>query len=415
MPRWFRVALLTIVTASLSLAVFAQEDPFAIRRYEPSALGACPSTWERPFEVDATLYPFASNCFQHELGLLHYVDEGPKNAEHVILFVHGNPNWSFMFHDAMQYMVEQGHRVVSLDQFGFGFSDAPPPEVYDYTPRRQSIILEELVVSLDLDNITLVVHDWGGMIGVGMAGRQPNRIARMVINNTTAFSTNLSTETYTSRAERWGQIASENGEQLISECTVVRGVAESEAYAYDPERGPLYQAVYDATLLQFFDSEGALRHPWSCGPSIWMPSSIATDRPYITSVEANIVNLVGKPYTLMFAGGDQIFGEIHADMRNPLRPGCPEPLVAVCDAIILQPGDTCANQRANPLNDAWVCRTEAGGSVFPIADRWKTLLGDGNLVFFATVRYERHWVGSHSVTRALIRTALDEVLQAPVS
>ncbi|MFZ4814940.1 MAG: alpha/beta fold hydrolase [Phototrophicaceae bacterium] len=390
----------------------ALPNSFIVQAYDPSAFGACPDGWTRLFEVDTALYPFESNCFQHELGTLHYVDAGPKDAENVILFVHGNPNWSFMFHDAMQYMVEKGNRVVSLDQFGFGFSDSLPPEVFGYTPRQQSVILEELVVGLDLHNITLVVHDWGGPIGLGMAGRQPERIAALVINNTTGFALNQNTDSYQTRGSQWGDIASSREDQLIEDCAVVRGASTAEAQAYDPTEGALYDAVYDATLAPFVDENGDLRHPWSCGPSIWMPASIRNDAGYIPSVEANLVNLIGKPYTLIYAGGDQIFGEVHADMGNPLDPACPEPLVPVCDERIFAPGNTCRNQRTNPLNDGWVCRTAEGGSIYPYANRFKEILGEGSLVFFATTRYERHWVGSHEVTRGLIRQALNEVLQA---
>lgn len=407
---WSALVVLVALLAMPMMPVNSQDNGFPIKVYDKGAFGDCPEGWQRLFEVDHDLYPFDSNCFRHDKGILHYVDQGPSDAEHVILFVHGNPNWSFMFHDPMAYMVEQGHRVVSLDQFGFGFSDSLPPEQFGYTPREQSIILEELVVSLNLRNITLVVHDWGGPIGLGMAGRQPTRISRLVINNTTGFALDLNTETYQARASQWGDIASSREAQLIAGCNVVRGASEAEAFAYDPTKGKLYDAVYNATIRPFIDAAGNLRQPWSCGPSIWMPASIRNDPGYMESVEANLPKLVGKPYTLIYAGGDQIFGEVHADMRKPLNPTCPAPLVPVCDAQIFVPGQSCANQRTNPLNDGWVCRTSEGGSIFPYADGFKRILGEGSLIFFATTRYERHWVGSHPVTRGLLRQALNAVL-----
>lgn len=372
--------------------------------------GPCPSGWTRLFEVDAKLYPFASNCYQHELGTLHYVDEGPRDAAHTILFVHGNPNWSFMFHDAMQDMVGKGHRVVSLDQFGFGFSDSLPPERFRYTPREQSRILEEFVVALDLRSITVVVHDWGGPIGLGMAGRQPDRIARLVINNTTGFLPDFDADTYVSRANQWGVMASRGMDRLIAGCVVPKGASHAEALAYDPTKGDVYKSVYAATLGSFLDDAGRPRHPWSCGPPVWMPATIATDRPYLQEIEANLSKLRGKPYTLMYALGDQIFGEIHADMRDPRAPGCPSGLSAMCDPKILVQGDSCESTRRNPLNDAWVCRRPDGTRIAPYADKFRSILGDQYLVFFAKPAHERHWVGSHAATRALIRYALDTVL-----
>lgn len=142
-----KILLLAVISLSLSLStnINAQANT-----------GSCPDDWERRFEPDPELYPFSSNCFIHEMGVLHYVDEVHQESEHTILFVHGNPSWSILHQAPMQAMIEEGYRVVSLDQFGFGLSDKPSPEVFDYTPRQQSIILEELVTALDLQNITLV-------------------------------------------------------------------------------------------------------------------------------------------------------------------------------------------------------------------------------------------------------------------
>lgn len=382
--------------------------------YDASHFGPCPASWVPTFKPDAELYPFSNNCFRHDLGTLHYVDEGSKTAPETILFVHGNPNWSFMFHDAMNYMVSKGYRVVSLDQFGFGLSDSLPPAKFDYTPRHQSEILEELVVGLDLKRITLVVHDWGGPIGLGMAGRQPDRIARLVINNTTGFSLDLNTDGYVSRGAQWGKIAQSNSLLLSSQCLIVKSASTEEAYAYDPTEGDLYKRVYAMTSAGFFDENGKQRHPWSCAPTVLMPASIVSDNTYIPSVEAGLVNLVGKPYTLIYAGGDQIFGEVHADMTDPQNPTCPAPLIPMCDQELFGKGRNCENQRTNPLNDGWVCRGTDGTQVFPYADKFKSILGLKSLYFFTTTRLERHWVGSHSVTRGLIRTALDEILQVPV-
>jgi hypothetical protein len=146
---------------------------------EASVVGPCPSTWTPDFIPDPELYPFRSNCFQSSVGTLHYVDEGPKTAAHTVLFVHGNPNWSFLHQDAMIHAIERGHRVVSLDQPGFGLSAKPTLEEFSYLPRDQADLLDELFEHLNLNNVTIVVHDWGGPIGLAVASRHPDRISNL--------------------------------------------------------------------------------------------------------------------------------------------------------------------------------------------------------------------------------------------
>ena len=148
----------------------------------PTRLDPCDGTWVPRFEPDRTLFDVTSYCFATEHGTMHFVDEGPVDAPETVLVVHGNPSWSFMYYDLIAAAKEAGHRVVAPDFLGYGLSDRPPE--FSYRPSAQSELLEELVVALDLRNVTLVVHDWGGPVGLGMAGRQSERIAGLLITNT---------------------------------------------------------------------------------------------------------------------------------------------------------------------------------------------------------------------------------------
>ena len=127
------------------------------------------------------LYPFASHHLAVDGGRMHYLDEG---AGDVVLCVHGNPTWSFYWR-ALVAGLRGEARVVAPDHIGCGLSDKPQ----DWPYRLQGHIdnLCRLVETLDLRNITLVVHDWGGAIGLGMAARHPDRIRALVITNTGAF------------------------------------------------------------------------------------------------------------------------------------------------------------------------------------------------------------------------------------
>ena len=134
------------------------------------------------FEEIKKLYPFKSNYFKIGDYKYHYVDEGEGEP---ILMVHGNPSWSFLYRELIKEF-KSTNRVVAPDHLGFGLSDKPPN--FPYRLETHIDNLEAFVVALDLKNITLIVHDWGGPIGLGVAVRYPERIKRIIITNTAAFS-----------------------------------------------------------------------------------------------------------------------------------------------------------------------------------------------------------------------------------
>jgi pimeloyl-ACP methyl ester carboxylesterase len=138
-------------------------------------------------------YPFES----HFLNLpvpgasdvrMHYVDEGPSAAEGgnhgPMLFVHGNPTWSFAWRNFIKAFSPQ-RRVLAIDHIGCGFSDKP--QEYPYRLGQHIENLCQFIRTLDLQRITLGVHDWGGAIGLGAAARMPDRFERLVVFNTAAF------------------------------------------------------------------------------------------------------------------------------------------------------------------------------------------------------------------------------------
>ncbi len=133
------------------------------------------------FDSFKDLYPFTSLYFDLNPYKLHYLDEGEGE---VLLFLHGNPTWSFYYRSLIQNF--QGrYRCVAPDHIGCGFSDKP--QDYSYTLTNHIDNLEKLVVFLGLKNITLLVHDWGGAIGMGLAVRKPGLIKRLVLFNTASF------------------------------------------------------------------------------------------------------------------------------------------------------------------------------------------------------------------------------------
>ncbi len=138
--------------------------------------------------VPPSLYPFESRFF--DLGGLryHYLDEGEgrEGCEPVVM-LHGNPTWSFHYRDLIRNLRDR-HRVIAPDHIGCGYSDKPGDDRYEYSLRQRVNDVEALLDALvPAERLTLVLHDWGGMIGMGWAVRHPERVRRIVLLNTAAF------------------------------------------------------------------------------------------------------------------------------------------------------------------------------------------------------------------------------------
>lgn len=115
---------------------------------------------------------------------LHYVDEGPKNADHTFLCLHGEPTWSYLYRKMIPIFTDTGYRVVVPDYFGFGRSDKPvEEELYTFDFHRNTLI--SFIEHLKLRNITLVCQDWGGILGLTLPMEMTDRFLRLLIMNTT--------------------------------------------------------------------------------------------------------------------------------------------------------------------------------------------------------------------------------------
>lgn len=114
---------------------------------------------------------------------MHYLDEGPADAALTWLCLHGNPSWSYVYRKMIPVFLGAGHRVVAPDLIGFGKSDKPKKEAaHSFSWHRQVLI--ELVQRLDLDNVVLVVQDWGGLLGLTLPMADPGRYRGVLLMNT---------------------------------------------------------------------------------------------------------------------------------------------------------------------------------------------------------------------------------------
>lgn len=130
------------------------------------------------------LFPFVSRVAARRGLRMAYLDEG---AGDTVVMLHGNPTWGFYYRNLV-LSLRESYRCVVPDHIGMGLSDKPPVERYEYSLKSRIDDLEWLLDERGLTkNLTLVMHDWGGMIGMGFAARHPERVKRIVALNTGAF------------------------------------------------------------------------------------------------------------------------------------------------------------------------------------------------------------------------------------
>lgn len=138
-----------------------------------------------PDEAFADLpgYPFAPHYHTLASGArLHYLDEGPRDARETVVALHGEPTWSYLYRDFAPVLAGP-HRFLAPDLLGFGRSDKPRRR-RDHSYRLHFDALREWLAALEVTDATLIVQDWGGLLGLGILGAEPERFRRVVILNT---------------------------------------------------------------------------------------------------------------------------------------------------------------------------------------------------------------------------------------
>lgn len=247
----------------------------------------------RPAAVPPNLYPFASHHIERDGHRLHYVDEG-RGAP--VVLVHGNPTWSFFYRRVIQDL-RADHRVIALDHLGCGLSDKP--QDYAYTLENHIGNLEFLIETLGLQKISLVLHDWGGVIGAGYAVRHPANVARWALLNTAAFWPEgyLPLRLRLCRVPRLGEFLIRRF-NLFARIALRVAVRRRERLTPEIERA--YLAPYDsyenriATARFVLDVPDSPRHP-----------SYATAK----AVEAGLPALARLPTRIFWGQRDPIFNE----------------------------------------------------------------------------------------------------------
>ena len=281
------------------------------------------------------LYPFAphyievgggsavTGTFEGAGHRMHYVDEGQGDP---VLMVHGNPSWSFYYRDLIGEL-KASHRVIAPDHIGCGRSDKPNDSDYAYTLSTRVADLGTLIDALDLRAITLVVHDWGGMIGLAWAVQHPDRIARLVVMNTAAFplptGKNLPASLALARAPWMGAL-------------LVRGANAFSrgAVRHCVTRRPMSRAVA-AGYLEPYDSWA---HRIAVHRFVQDIPLEESDRAYPMVKETGdaLVHLVDKPTLICWGLKDFVFGHQFLDEWVRRFPGAEVQRFEDCGHYILE-------------------------------------------------------------------------------
>ncbi len=246
---------------------------------------------ERPFEVASELYPFTSHWQEIEGLPVHYVDQGEGP---VILFLHGNPAWSFLYRDVIRGLSDS-FRCLALDYPGMGMSGKPRDHGradYGFTPTEHSRVVEGFVDALDLRDLTLMVQDWGGPIGLGFATRRPERVARLVIGNTWGwpadeFDMKVFSTLFGIGPGRWAVI----GLNLFIERVLPMGCMRKERLT------PEVMAAYRGPYPTWADRK----------PLAVFPRAIVKSRRYLTGVVQGLDKLADKPVQIIWGKKDKAF------------------------------------------------------------------------------------------------------------
>ena len=242
---------------------------------------------QRPPWFDEDLLPYPSNWIDVDGNTVHYLDVGSGPT---LLMVHGNPSWSFLYR-RMIARLSESFRCVAFDHPGFGLSKAAPG--YGFTAAEHSAVARSLVEALDLTDVTVIVQDWGGPIGLAAAVRDPQRYRGLVVGNTWAWPSNLWTMGF-------GQIMGGpiTGDLLNRRLNLFVGKMLPSMMRR--------RRLTDAEVAMY---TGPFPTPASRRPAQVLPLQIRTARPFLADLADRLPVIAGLPSLLFWADGDIAFGE----------------------------------------------------------------------------------------------------------
>lgn len=240
----------------------------------------------RPAWVNDELFPFKSRFVTVDGHTVHYVDEGSGPT---LLLLHGNPTWSFVYRDVISALRDQ-FRCVALDYPGFGLSSARPG--YRYLPEEHAAVVVAFLDQLGLSGATLVVHDWGGPIGLYAAEQRPEMFERLVVANTWAWPLNGSLPVELATRLIGGPI----GRELTRRVNLFVNAMI-----------PAGHRLRKPTAAEMAHYRQALATPARREASAVLPRRITASRGFLAGVEAGLPELASLPTLIVWGDADVAF------------------------------------------------------------------------------------------------------------
>ncbi len=234
-------------------------------------------------------YPYAPKyqilANHHDLRM-HYVDEGPRNARPVLM-LHGEPSWSYLYRHMIPMIAEAGYRAIAPDLIGFGRSDKPA-SLDDYSYESHEAWLEAFVLALDLNRIVLVCQDWGGLLGLRLVAKYPERFDAVIAANTFLPS---GREPMSEAFVAWQKFSQETPTFDVSK--VIAGGCKSTL-------SEEVLAAYDAPFPDESYKMGARKFPVLVPTSGETPAALANQQHWKALAKFD------KPFVTAFSDGDPI-------------------------------------------------------------------------------------------------------------
>lgn len=257
----------------------------------------------RPFPVDSAEYPFADHWLERGGAAMHYVDEGAGTP---VLMLHGNPAWSFLYREVVRGL-EGRCRRLAPDYPGFGLSGHPPG--YGYTPREHAGWVRALLDRLELERVVLVLHDWGGPIGLSLAVEEPERVAGLVVCNSWCWPPDLRM-----RAFSFAMGGVPHGKYLQLRRNFFARVVVPSAIHREERKRPEVLEAYTAP----FPTPESRTGTWV------FPRAIRASAEWVAGVERRLGVLREKPVEMVWGMRDPAFGrEEYVEHWHRHFPGAP--------------------------------------------------------------------------------------------
>jgi pimeloyl-ACP methyl ester carboxylesterase len=250
-------------------------------------------------------FPFESRFLRAGRTSLHYLDEGPSEAR-PLLFLHGNPTWSYLWRRPIAELTAAGHRCVAFDHMGFGRSEKPP-RLSAYTLERHVENALAVIDSLELEDVTVVAHDWGGPIGLGAMLERQERLRGLVLMNTWAWELPSWLPPFLRefRTEGLGEILALGGNLFVE--SIPGGMARR-----DPD--PVMMEAYRAPFPDYWSRTGTLA---------FQRDIPLTERdrsaPLMASIHERLPRL-DVPVQLVWGMRDPVFQPVFIDQWRELFP-----------------------------------------------------------------------------------------------